>query len=126
MLLAFINDHKPRGEALFRGVFLFPFALSFVVTGTIWRWLLQPGGGVNQLPTLVGLRPATFEWLTSRQQVCRFDWNDLPAIMGLLAAATLAAGAVEARRSGRGRRALGLTLVRRAGRGFGGRARPHR
>src|SRR5467141_2341645 len=48
--------HGPRrGEGLFRGVFLFPFALSFVVTGTIWRWLLQPGGGVNVLPTLVGL-----------------------------------------------------------------------
>src|SRR5438876_798652 len=72
LLLAILIDHKPRGEAIFRGVFLFPFALSFVVTGTIWRWLLQPGGGVNALPTLVGLRPATFDWLTSRHQVWRF------------------------------------------------------
>ena len=73
LVLAILIDHKPRGEGFFRGVFLFPFALSFVVTGTIWRWLLQPGGGVNVLPTLVGLPPARFAWLTSRSQVWRFE-----------------------------------------------------
>jgi glucose/mannose transport system permease protein len=99
--------HGPRrGKGFFRGVFLFPFALSFVVTGTIWRWLLQPGGGVNVLPTLVGLPPARFAWLTSRDQVWRFDWNDLPVIVGLLAATALAAVAVIARRSGRRRRIM--------------------
>lgn len=29
-------------------------SLSFIVTGTIWRWMLQPQGGVNQAPTLLG------------------------------------------------------------------------
>jgi glucose/mannose transport system permease protein len=63
LLLAILIDQKPRGEAVFRAVFLFPFALSFVVTGTIWRWLLQPSGGVNRLPTLVGLPAGEFECL---------------------------------------------------------------
>jgi len=104
LLLAVLIDHKPRGEGLFRGVFLFPFALSFVVTGTIWRWLLQPGGGVNQLPTLVGLPPGSFAWLTSKRQVWRFDWNALPSLLAWMAAAALAAGAVSAFRSGLRRR----------------------
>ena len=104
LLLAILIDHKPRGEGFFRGVFLFPFALSFVVTGTIWRWLLQPGGGVNQLPTMVGLPAGSFAWLTSRRQVWRFDWNALPAILAWGAALALTALAVSALRSGRRRR----------------------
>ncbi|BDG21087.1 hypothetical protein TthSNM17_07490 [Thermus thermophilus] len=58
LLLALAVDKAPRGEGFFRTVFLFPMALSFVVTGTIWRWLLQPQGGVNVLPTLFGLPPS--------------------------------------------------------------------
>ena len=46
--LALILDRNPRGEGLWRTIFLFPMSLSFIVTGTIWRWMLQPGGGVNQ------------------------------------------------------------------------------
>jgi glucose/mannose transport system permease protein len=110
LVLAILIDHKPRGEGFFRGVFLFPFALSFVVTGTIWRWLLQPGGGVNVLPTLVGLPPAHFAWLTSRSQVWRFDWNALPVIVGLFAAVSLAVAAVLARRAGRRRRTVVAAL----------------
>jgi glucose/mannose transport system permease protein len=106
LVLAVLIDHKPRGEGIFRGIFLFPFALSFVVTGTIWRWLLQPGGGVNVLPTLVGRPPAQFAWLTSKQQVWRFDWNELPVIVALLAGAALLVIAVRAQRAGRRRRAV--------------------
>ena len=105
LLLAILIDQKPRGEAVFRAVFLFPFALSFVVTGTIWRWLLQPSGGVNQLPTLVGVPAGRFAWLTSREQVWRFDWNSLPMILaGLigLALALLAVVHLRARRRRRG------------------------
>jgi glucose/mannose transport system permease protein len=112
LLLAILIDHKPRGEGLFRGVFLFPFALSFVVTGTIWRWLLQPSGGVNRLPELVGLPPGEFAWLTSKQRIWRFDWNDLPVWLPLVLAAALAAMALAAFRAGRRRRgALALAGV---------------
>jgi len=109
--LAILIDHRPRGAGAFRGVFLFPFALSFVVTGTIWRWLLQPGGGVNVLPTLVGLPPWRFAWLTSREQVWRFDWNVLPLALPLLAAAALAAVSLVAFRRGRRRRAALAALA---------------
>lgn len=106
LVLAVLIDQKPKAEGFFRGLFLFPFALSFVVTGTIWRWLLQPQGGVNRLPALVGLPPAGFGWLTSWRQVWRFDWNHLPVILGLLAGAALAAVAVSGQRAGKRRRAV--------------------
>lgn len=100
--LAILLDRKPRGESAFRTICLFPMSLSFIVTGTIWRWLLQPKGGVNRLPTLVGLPPGRFAWLTTRQQVLRFDWNRLPAYTALAVAAALVLVAVSAFRS-RGR-----------------------
>jgi glucose/mannose transport system permease protein len=106
LLLAVMIDHGPRAEGFFRGVFLFPFALSFVVTGTIWRWLLQPAGGVNRLPALVGLPQGRFAWLTSRQQVWRFEWNHLPALLLLLTAVALGAVAFAARRARLRRRAV--------------------
>jgi glucose/mannose transport system permease protein len=80
--LAVLLDQRVRGEAFFRTVFLFPFALAFIVTGTIWRWMLQPQGGVNRLPELFGLPPFDFGWLTSRQQIWQFRWQSLPGFLG--------------------------------------------
>jgi glucose/mannose transport system permease protein len=104
LLLAVLLDHKPRGEGVFRTVFLFPFSLSFVVTGTIWRWLLQPKSGINRLPTFIGLPAGKFAWLTSRQQVWRFDWGLLPLILAAAAALVLALVAVASFRAARARR----------------------
>ena len=89
LALAILLDRKPKGESALRTIFLFPMSLSFIVTGTIWRWLLQPQGGVNRLPALVGLPPGRFAWLTSRQQILRFDWNRLPFYTALVVAAAL-------------------------------------
>ncbi len=91
LLLAILLDQNVKGEGFFRTVFLFPFALSFIVTGTVWRWMLQARGGVNLLPTYLGLPAGEFEWLTTRQQVWRFDWNQIPAITSLVVAAVLLA-----------------------------------
>lgn len=82
--LAILLDQNIRGEGFFRTVFLFPMSLSFIVTGTVWRWMLQPRGGVNVLPTTVGLEPFTFSWLSSREQIWRFNWQDLPIYTGVL------------------------------------------
>lgn len=108
--LAILLDQNVRGEGVFRTLFLFPLSLSFVVTGTIWRWMLQPRGGLNVLPTTVGLPPFQFGWLTSREQVWRFNWQDLPFYTGILIALVLLFIAFSSFRRGQGARA-GVALV---------------
>lgn len=54
-LLASLLDQKIKGEALFRTVFIFPFAVSGVVTGVAWRWLMQPTTGINLLFANIGM-----------------------------------------------------------------------
>jgi glucose/mannose transport system permease protein len=69
-MLAVLLDRKIRGEAIFRSIFLFPLALSFIVTGVVWRWLLNPGSaelgstGVNLLLDTVGLGFLKTGWYT--------------------------------------------------------------
>ncbi|GFP26155.1 glucose/mannose transport system permease protein, partial [Candidatus Hakubella thermalkaliphila] len=99
-----VLDRSPRGEGFFRTVFLFPMSLSFIVTGTIWRWMLQPEGGLNQLPTVVGLPAGEFAWLTSRQEVWAVSWNDLPFLTALVVSVVLAFIAFNGFRDGEVRR----------------------
>lgn len=47
--LAALLDRKIRGEAVFRTIFLYPFALSFVVTGLAWQWILNPDFGIQHV-----------------------------------------------------------------------------
>ncbi|OAT72488.1 carbohydrate ABC transporter permease [Parageobacillus thermoglucosidasius] len=54
-LLAILLDQKLRGESIFRNIFFFPMALSFVVTGVVWQWLLNPSTGVNLFLKRFGL-----------------------------------------------------------------------
>lgn len=77
MFLAILLDNKPKGEAFFRTVFLYPMALSFIVSGTIWRWMLAPQGGVNILPEYLGMQPLRFSWLSSNDAILNFDWQNL-------------------------------------------------
>ncbi|AFZ68599.1 carbohydrate ABC transporter permease [Deinococcus peraridilitoris] len=90
LLLAMMLDRNPRGEGFFRTVFLFPMALSFIVTGTVWRWMLQPAGGVNQIPTWFGAPAGQFDWVASRASIWSFDWNLLPLITALVVAVIFA------------------------------------
>lgn len=55
LLLATLLDQKIRFEALFRNIFMFPLAVSFIVTGVAWRWLLTPSSGVNLILNAAGL-----------------------------------------------------------------------
>lgn len=89
IFLAVLLDNKPRGEAFFRTVFLFPMSLSFIVSGTIWRWMLAPQGGVNILPTYAGLEPLRFRWLSSTDTIFVFDWQNIPQIGVYLTATVL-------------------------------------
>jgi len=69
-LLALLLDQHIRGEAIFRGIYLFPMSISFIVTGVVWRWLLNPGSaelgstGVNLLFDMVGLGFLKTGWYT--------------------------------------------------------------
>lgn len=55
LVLAILIDQHIRAESLFRSIFLFPMALSFVVTGTVWAWILNPNEGINVLLDQVGI-----------------------------------------------------------------------
>jgi glucose/mannose transport system permease protein len=79
--IAVLLDCKPRGEALYRTVFLYPMSLSFIVSGTIWRWMLAPSGGVNVLPEYAGLPPLRLRWLSSTRTILEFNWQYLPQIL---------------------------------------------
>lgn len=54
-LIASLLDQKIKGEALFRTIVIFPFAVSGIVTGVAWRWLMQPTTGINLLFARIGL-----------------------------------------------------------------------
>ena len=88
-LLAVLLDRNIKGEGIFRTIFLFPMALSFAVTGTIWRWLLNPRGGVNQLPTLFGGEAWSFSWLNNRKAYA-FNWHEVPTLTTVLILALFA------------------------------------
>jgi glucose/mannose transport system permease protein len=59
-LLAALLDQKIRFEGVFRTIFLYPFALSFVVTGLTWQWILNPEFGVQHLARAGGWESFTF------------------------------------------------------------------
>jgi glucose/mannose transport system permease protein len=54
MLLAIFHRQLP-GSSIYRNIFLFPYALSFVVTGVAWRWIFNPLTGINVLFNVIGI-----------------------------------------------------------------------
>jgi len=63
LLLAILLDQRVRGENVLRTIFLYPLAVSFVVTGTVWSWLLNPGLGLQKLVHDLGWTDFRFDWL---------------------------------------------------------------
>jgi glucose/mannose transport system permease protein len=68
--LAVLLDRHVRGEGIFRNIFLFPMAISYIVTGVVWRWMLSPGTtltgatGINLLFDKLGLGFLKWGWFT--------------------------------------------------------------
>ncbi len=60
-VLAALLDQKIRFENTFRTIFLYPFALSFIVTGLVWQWLLTPEFGVQKIVRDLGFESFTFD-----------------------------------------------------------------
>ncbi len=68
--LAVLLDQKIRIEGALRTIYLYPLALSFVVTGTAWKWILNPGLGIEHLVREWGWSTFTFDWLvTSKMSI---------------------------------------------------------
>ncbi len=74
LVFALLLDEKFPGSVLFRNIFLFPYALSFIVTGVAWRWIFNPETGINLLfenlginwlLAQIGLGPVHPRWLTN-------------------------------------------------------------
>jgi len=63
LLLAILLDQKVRAEGLLRTIYLYPMALSFIVTGTAWKWILNPGLGLEHLMHEWGFAGFEFGWL---------------------------------------------------------------
>lgn len=79
IFLSLILNNKPKGGYLFQNLFLFPMAISFVVTGTVWRWIFAPGRlpnnprGINLLFQQLGLERLQWGWFTSTFSFLNFN-----------------------------------------------------
>jgi glucose/mannose transport system permease protein len=63
LMLAILLDQKIRAEGFIRTIYLYPMALSFIVTGTAWKWFLDPGIGLQAVVRSWGWESFTFEWI---------------------------------------------------------------
>jgi glucose/mannose transport system permease protein len=86
LFLAILLDRGVKGEGIFRTVYLFPMAISFVVTGVVWQWIFAPGTptrlrGVNALLNSVGLEALQWKWYTSTESIGPFHVALIPVII---------------------------------------------
>lgn len=70
--LAILLDQRLKGEAIFRGIFLFPMSISFIASGVVWGWLMSPStgdrlAGINLIFHSVGLDFLISKWFTNPQ-----------------------------------------------------------
>ena len=86
LLLAILLDQKVKGEGIFRTIYLFPMALSFVVTGVVWQWIFAPGTqhpprGMNALFGTLGLDSLKWKWYTDTTSISPFHVALIPVII---------------------------------------------
>ncbi|WP_316685173.1 sugar ABC transporter permease [Undibacterium sp. Jales W-56] len=63
LLLAVFLDQRIRAEGALRAIYLYPMALSFIVTGAAWKWILNPGLGLEKMVRDWGFPNFTLDWL---------------------------------------------------------------
>lgn len=68
-LLAILIDQRIRFESVFRSIYLYPFSMSFVVTGLAWQWILTPGNGIERVVRDWGFTNFRFDWIVDQQMV---------------------------------------------------------
>ncbi len=90
-LLAVFIDQKVRAESLFRTILLYPYAMSFVATGLVWQWVLNPGSGLQQAVRRMGWEDFTFDWIIDQDKaiytvVIAAVWQASGLVMALMLA----------------------------------------
>ena len=63
LLLAILLDQKIRAEGALRTIYLYPMALSMIVTGTAWKWIMNPGLGIEATVRGWGFEGFSFDWV---------------------------------------------------------------
>ena len=91
IILAIFLDQKIRAEGLLRTIYLYPMALSFIVTGTAWKWILNPTLGIQKMFRDCGFESFTFDWLVDREMaiytiVIAGVWQSAGFVMALFLA----------------------------------------
>ena len=91
IILAIFLDQKIRAEGLLRTIYLYPMALSFIVTGTAWKWILNPTLGIQKMFRDWGFENFTFDWLVDREMaiytiVIAGVWQSAGFVMALFLA----------------------------------------
>jgi len=67
LLLAIFLDQRIRNEGAIRTIYLYPMAISFIVTGTAWKWILNPGLGIEKIFRDMGFAEFEFRWLVEQE-----------------------------------------------------------
>ncbi|SFS21590.1 carbohydrate ABC transporter permease [Yoonia litorea] len=65
LVLAIFLDQNIRAEGAIRTIYLYPMALSMIVTGTAWKWILNPGLGLEAMVRRWGFEDFRFDWLVN-------------------------------------------------------------
>ncbi|MDR3514957.1 MAG: sugar ABC transporter permease [Azospirillaceae bacterium] len=91
LVLAVLIDRDVRGETLFRTIFLYPYALSQIVTGLAWQWILNPAYGIEKLVHDLGFASFKFDWLINSNRaiytlVIAGTWQATGLVMALFLA----------------------------------------
>ena len=91
LLLAILLDQKIRTEGVLRTIYLYPMALSFIVTGTAWKWILNPGLGLEKVMHEWGFASFSFDWLVNTDRaiytiVIAGVWQSAGFVMALFLA----------------------------------------
>jgi glucose/mannose transport system permease protein len=68
-LMAVFIDQKIRAESIFRSIFLYPYAMSFVVTGLVWQWMLNPEMGIQAAVQRLGFENFQMDWIVTQDKV---------------------------------------------------------
>ena len=97
VVLAVLLDQKIRAEGALRTIYLYPMALSFVVTGTAWKWLLNPQLGIQAMVRSWGFESFEFDWIVDPDMaiytlVIAAVWQASGFVMALFLAGLIAVG----------------------------------